>query len=175
MPSTPDWGKFTSRLNFTYIDSSRRNEVEVVGSNAGHNSCARTKGLWVEAGLGLSRVLARRSNVNYVHGSTRTALGASFFTRRTRASRTGTYPDKVRHHRTVDLFARYNINKNFSSGNASLLNAKTRPRRTIRLQRDQPVRLQPVRHPRPPVPPRREVHDVVVSGGAASPPSGSTR
>lgn len=116
-----DFGKWTSRLNFTYIDSFKENEVEVVGSNAGNNTLPRTKGV-----VGLDwdyRAFSATVNVNYTHGYHQTALGGSFFTAQDPRFQNGVYPDKVRHHRTVDLFARYNINKNFSVSGA-ILNAE---------------------------------------------------
>ena len=116
-----DMGKWTSRLNFTYIDSFKENDVEVVGSNAGNNTLPRTKGV-----VGLDwdyRALSATVNFNYTHGYYQRFLGASFFAPQDPRFQNGVYPDRVNHYRTVDLFARYNINKNFSI-NGAILNAE---------------------------------------------------
>ena len=116
-----DVGKWTARANFTYIDSFKENGVEVVGSNAGNNTLPRTKGV-----VGLDwdyRSLSLTANVNYTHGYYQQFLAGSFFTAQDPRFQNGTYPEKVRHHRTLDLFGRYTINKNLSI-NASLINAE---------------------------------------------------
>ncbi|APV51788.1 hypothetical protein BWI17_20155 [Betaproteobacteria bacterium GR16-43] len=116
-----DMGKWTTRMNFTYIDSFKEDDVEVVGSNAGTNTLPRTKGV-----VGLDwdyRAFSATVNVNYTHGYHQTALAASYYTAQDPQFQNRTYNEKVRHHRTVDLFGRYNINKNFQVF-VSLLNAE---------------------------------------------------
>ncbi len=116
-----DMGKWTSRLNFTYIDSFKEDDVEVVGSNAGRNTLPRTRGV-----VGFDwdyRAISATVNVNYTHGYYQRFLPGSFFAPQDPRFQNGVYPDKVRHHRTVDLFARYNINKNLSV-NGAIINAE---------------------------------------------------
>lgn len=116
-----DIGKFTGRVNWTYFDSFKENDVEVVGSNCGNNTIPRAKGI-----LGLDwdyRAFSATVNVNYTHGYHQCALAGSFYTPQDPQFQNGVYNEHVRHHRTVDLYARYNFNKNFQI-NGSILNAE---------------------------------------------------
>ncbi len=116
-----DVGKWTTRVNWTYFDSFKEDDVEVVGSNAGTNTIPRSKGV-----VGLDwdyRGFAATVNVNYTHGYYQRFVASSFFTAQDPRFQNSTYPDKVRAYRTVDLFARYNVNKNLQI-TASILNAE---------------------------------------------------
>ncbi|QJR10314.1 Vitamin B12 transporter BtuB [Usitatibacter rugosus] len=117
-----DIGKFTGRVNWTYFDSFKENDTEVVGSNAGTNTIPRAKGV-----VGLDwdyRAFSATVNMNYTHGYHQTAASlASYMVPQDPQFQNGIYPEKVRHFRTVDIYARYNLNKNFQI-NASLVNAE---------------------------------------------------
>jgi iron complex outermembrane receptor protein len=60
--------------------------------------------------------------MNYIHGYHQQLLAGSFFAPQNPLIQNGVYPDRVSHYRTVDLFARYQVNKNWTVF-ASLLNA----------------------------------------------------
>jgi hypothetical protein len=154
-----DIGKFTGRVNWTYFDSFKENDVEVVGSNAGTNTIPRAKGV-----VGLDwdyRAFSATVNMNYTHGYHQTAASlASYMVPQDPQFQNGVY-----HGESASLPDRGSSTPATTSTRTSR-STLVRQRRgqdapvRSRLQHDEPVRLQPVRHPRPPVAPRLEVHDV---------------
>ncbi len=119
-------GKVTVRGDAVYVRSFKEDGVEYVGSNGGSNTIPRVRaGLTVDLDTGPWSVTGR---VNYTHKVTQELLGASFFTAQNPAFQNGVYPNTVASHTTVDLFARYSINKNLQISGA-ILNAfdKTPP------------------------------------------------
>ncbi len=118
-------GKFTTRANWTYIDSWKQDGVEYAGTNGGTNTIPRSRGSltqdWDYMGWGLT------GRFNYIHSYYQQLLAGSFFTAQSPLIQTNTYPERVNHYRTIDLFARYQFNKNLSV-NASVVNAEnTKP------------------------------------------------
>ncbi len=112
-------GKFTGRVNASYIDSFKEEGVEYAGTNGGTNTYPRVKATygidWDYRGLSLT------ANMNYISGYYQQFLPGSYFT--PSATQNSVYPDRVEHYRTVDLFARYQVNKNITVS-ASLINAE---------------------------------------------------
>lgn len=103
-------GRFTTRVNFSYIDSFKENGTETVGTNGGTNTMPRTRGTlaqdWDYAGLSLT------AQVNYIHGYYQQLLPGSYFTAQDPRFQNGTFGERIPHYRTLDLFARYQVNKN---------------------------------------------------------------
>ncbi len=115
-------GKFTTRVNFTYIDSWKQDGAEYAGRNDGTNTIPRSRGSvtqdWDYKGLALT------ATMNYIRGYHQGILeGTSFTAPQNPLIQTGVYPDRVSHYRTLDLFARYQINKNWTVY-ASMINAE---------------------------------------------------
>ena len=105
-----NWGRFTSRLNATYVDSFEEEGVEYAGTNGGFNTYPRWKGyVSMDWDQGPWAVTGR---VNYIHHYHQQLLAGSFFTPQDPLFQTGTYPVKVPSYTTLDLFGRYNINPN---------------------------------------------------------------
>jgi iron complex outermembrane recepter protein len=113
-------GKFTTRANFSYIDSFKEDGVETAGTNGGSNTMPRTRGNialdWDYAAFSAT------AQWNYIRGYYQQLLPASYFTVQTPAYQNGTYHDRIPNYRTVDLFARYQVNKNLRVF-ASVINA----------------------------------------------------
>jgi iron complex outermembrane receptor protein len=104
------WGRFTTRLNTTYVDSFEEEGTECAGTNGCTNTYPRWKGyVSVDWDQGPWAVTGR---VNYIHHYYQNLLAGSFFTPQHPLFQTGTYPVKVPSYTTLDLFARYNINPN---------------------------------------------------------------
>ena len=114
-------GKFTTRVNWTYVDSWKQDGTEYAGTNGGTNTIPRSRGTltqdWDYMGWGLT------GRFNYIHGYHQQLLAGSFFAPQDPLIQKSTYPDRVEHYRTLDLFARYQFNKNLTV-NASLINAE---------------------------------------------------
>ncbi|HQY45478.1 MAG TPA: TonB-dependent receptor [Usitatibacteraceae bacterium] len=114
-------GKFTGRMNFSYIDSFEEDGTETVGTNGGTNTMPRTRGTfaldWDHGALSTT------AQVNYIHGYYQQLLPASYYTTQAPQYQNGTYGDRVPHYRTLDVFARYQVNKNLRVF-ASLINAE---------------------------------------------------
>jgi iron complex outermembrane receptor protein len=113
-------GKFTTRLNWTYVDSWKQDGVEYAGTNGGsiatlpRNRYALT-GDWDHMGWGVT------ARFNYIDGYQQQLLAGSFFA--PTFGQNSTYPENVPHYRTWDLFARYQFNKNLTL-NASVINVE---------------------------------------------------
>ena len=120
-------GKFTSRLNVTYIDTFKEDGVEVAGTNGGLiSTIPRLKGslaLDYENGP-----LATTLAMNYIHHYWQFLLPGSWFVPGDPRFQNGVYPDKVPRYITYDIFAKYNITKNLSvSGSIVNFTDKTPP------------------------------------------------
>jgi iron complex outermembrane receptor protein len=105
-----NWGRFTTRLNTTYVDSFEEEGTECVGTNGCTNTYPRWKGyVSLDWDQGPWAVTGR---VNYIHHYYQNLLAGSFFTPQHPLFQNGTYPIRVPSYTTFDLFARYNINPN---------------------------------------------------------------
>jgi iron complex outermembrane receptor protein len=106
-----NWGRFTTRLNTTYVDKFEEEGTEFAGTNGGFNTYPRWKGyLSLDWDQGPWAVTGR---LNYIHHYHQYLLAGSFFAPQDPRFQTGTYPAKVPSYTTYDLFARYNITANF--------------------------------------------------------------
>jgi iron complex outermembrane recepter protein len=114
-----NWGRFTTRLNATYVDEFEEEGVECAGTNGCTNTYPRWKGYvsldWDQGPWAIT------GRVNYIHSYHQDLLAGSFFTPQDPRFQTGTYPDKVPSYTTLDLFGRYTITPNFTVS-ASILN-----------------------------------------------------
>jgi iron complex outermembrane receptor protein len=103
-----NYGRFTTRLNTTYVDEFEEEGVEFAGTNGGTNTYPRWKGYvsldWDQGPWAFT------GRVNYIHHYHQQLLAGSFFTPQHPLFQTGTYPVKVPSYTTLDLFGRYNIN-----------------------------------------------------------------
>jgi iron complex outermembrane receptor protein len=114
-------GKVTTRANFSYIDSFKEDGVETAGTNGGSNTMPRTRGT-----LSLDwdyQSFSATGSFNYIHSYYQQLLPSSRFTPQDPQFQNGVYPDRIPRYHTVDLFARYFINKNLSVS-ASIVNAE---------------------------------------------------
>jgi iron complex outermembrane receptor protein len=101
------WGRFTTRLNTTYVDSFEEQGTECVGHNGCTNTYPRWKGyVSLDWDRGPWAVTGR---VNYIHSYYQDLLAGVFFTPQDPRIQTGTYPERVPSYTTLDLFGRYNI------------------------------------------------------------------
>ncbi len=114
-----NWGRFTSRLNTTYVAKFEEDGVENVGRNGGTVTVPRWKGFasldWDQGPWTVS------GRVNYIDSYYDDFLAGSFFTAQDPRFQTGKYPTKVPSYTTFDLYGRYNITANLSVS-ASVLN-----------------------------------------------------
>ena len=116
---TTTFGKFTSRLNLTYVRSFKEDGVEYVGSNGGSNTIPRIRASYSQDwDQGPWSVTAR---VNYTHSVKQELLPASYFTAQDPRFQTGVYPERVGSSTTLDLSGRYKLNKNITLS-ASMIN-----------------------------------------------------
>jgi iron complex outermembrane recepter protein len=114
-----NWGRFTSRLNATYVAKFEEDGVDNAGRNGGTVTVPRWKGFAsVDWDQGPWTVSGR---INYVHSYYQDFLAGSFFTPQDPRFQTGTYPERVPSYTTFDLYGRYNITSNLSVS-ASVLN-----------------------------------------------------
>ncbi len=114
-----NWGRFTTRLNTTYVDKFEEDGVENAGRNGGTVTVPRWKGFlsqdWDQGPWTVS------GRVNYIHHFYQDGWPDRSLLRKIHASRAGTYPSHVPSYTTFDLFGRYNITPNFAVS-ASVLN-----------------------------------------------------
>ena len=107
-----NWGRFTSRLNTTYVAKFEEDGVENAGHNGGTVTVPRWKGFasldWDQGPWTVS------GRMNYIHHYTQDLLAASFFTPQDPRFQSGTYPTQVPSYTTFDLYGRYNISSNLS-------------------------------------------------------------
>lgn len=107
------FGRFTTRLNVTYIDTFKEDGVEVAGTNGGLISTVpRVKGvLSVDYDNGpLSATVQGR----YTHHYWQALLPGSWFVPGDPRFQNGVYPDHVPRYIAYDIFAKYNVTKNLS-------------------------------------------------------------
>jgi iron complex outermembrane receptor protein len=113
------WGRFTTRLNTTYVDEFEENGTEFAGTNGGTVTVPRWKGFisldWDQGPWAAS------GRINYIHSFNEYLLAGSFFVPQDPRFQTGTFPTKVPSYTTFDLFGRYNITPDLSVS-ASVLN-----------------------------------------------------
>ncbi len=114
-----NWGRFTSRLNTTYVAKFEEDGVENVGRNGGTVTVPRWKGFasldWDQGPWTVS------GRMNYIHSYYQDFLAGSFFTPQDPRFQNGTYPVRVPSYTTFDAYGRYNITSNLSVS-ASVLN-----------------------------------------------------
>jgi iron complex outermembrane recepter protein len=112
-------GRFTTRLNTTYVDEFEEEGTECAGTNGCTNTYPRWKGYialdWDQGPWALT------GRLNYVHHYYQNLLGGSFFAPQNPLIQTGTYPVKVPSYTTYDLFGRYSVSANLTVS-ASILN-----------------------------------------------------
>ncbi|MBI3367201.1 MAG: TonB-dependent receptor [Burkholderiales bacterium] len=112
-------GTFTVRGDVTYTKTFKENGIEYVGTNGGANTYPRIKG---NLGLDFDRgPWSFTTRASYVHSVYQQLLAASFYTIHTPEFQNGPYPERVGSRTTVDLFGRYNVNKNITIA-ATVLN-----------------------------------------------------
>ena len=122
-----EMGRWTTRLNVSYIDTFEEEGVQVAGGNGGSNTIPRTRGsLAIDWDY---RAFAATFQANYIRGYRQELLVANWFTDPVDLNvQNGRYPDKIPSRTTYDLFARYNITKNLSiSGSVININDKKPP------------------------------------------------
>lgn len=113
------WGRFTSRLNTTYVAKFEEDGFDGAGRNGGTVTVPRWKGFAnLEWDQGPWTVSGR---MNYIHSYYQDFLAGSFFVPQDPRFQNGTYPTRVPSYTTFDAFGRYNITANLSVS-ASVLN-----------------------------------------------------
>jgi iron complex outermembrane receptor protein len=120
-------GRWTARVNVSYVDSFKEEGTEYAGTNGGSNTIPRTRG-----NLALDwdhQALAVTAQVNYIRSYYQQSLPSSWFTPPTDLNfQNGLYPDRIPTRVTYDMYARYNINKNLAiSGSIININDKKPP------------------------------------------------
>jgi iron complex outermembrane receptor protein len=104
-------GRFTTRLNTSYINKYEVEGDEFAGRN-GFGSIPRFRGFvsmdWEQGAFLVN------GRVNYIHSYTQQLLAASFFAPQDPRFQTGTYDAKIPSYTTVDLFGRWNITPKLS-------------------------------------------------------------
>lgn len=105
------FGRWTTRANFTYVDSWYQDGVEYAGTNGqGTSTIPRVKGfLAVDWDF---RALAMTAQMNYTRRYYQQFLVGSFFVPGDPRFQHQAYPEKVPSYITYDLFASYDITKN---------------------------------------------------------------
>ena len=107
-----NWGRFTSRLNTTYVAKFEEDGFDAAGRNGGTNTIPRWRGFAsLDWDQGPWTVTGR---MNYIHSYYQDLLAGSFFTPQDPRFQNGTYPTRVPSYTTFDAFARYNITANLS-------------------------------------------------------------
>jgi iron complex outermembrane receptor protein len=107
-----EMGRWTTRVNVTYVDSFKEDGTQVAGTNGGTNTIPRTRGqLAVDWDY---RALSTTFAMNYVRGYAQQLLAGTFFTPMDPRLQTQVYPDRVPSYTTFDVFGKYQITKNLS-------------------------------------------------------------
>jgi iron complex outermembrane receptor protein len=109
-------GRWTTRLNMTYVNSFKEDygdgATEFAGTNGGTNTYPRTRGQlafdWDY------RALSSTFAVNYIRGYHQQLLAGSFFTPGDPRVQTQVYPERVPSYITYDIFGKYQLTKNLS-------------------------------------------------------------
>jgi iron complex outermembrane receptor protein len=119
------WGRFTSRLNASYVDTFEEDGFEAAGKNGGTNTIPRLRAS-ISQGWEQGPYLAQ-ATVNYIHSYRQQLLAGSFFTPQDRRFQNGTYPRSVPAYATLDLFLRYSITSRFQVSGSILNVTDTMP------------------------------------------------
>jgi iron complex outermembrane receptor protein len=115
-----DFGRWTPRLNFTYVDTWFQDGVEYAGTNGqGTSTIPRVKG-FVAVDWDY-RALSMTGQMNYTRRYLQQFLVGSFFVPGDPRFQHQAYPEKVPSYITYDLYASYDITKNLKIS-ASVLN-----------------------------------------------------
>jgi iron complex outermembrane recepter protein len=106
-------GKFTTRLNVTYVDTFKEDGNEVAGTNGGLiSTIPRVKGtLALDYDNG---PISATLSANYIHHYWQLLLDGTRFIPQDPRFQNGVYPDQVPRYITYDIYAKYNITKNLS-------------------------------------------------------------
>ena len=116
---TVSLGKFTAHLDANYVIKFVEDGVSTNDSNGGFNTIPRLKASaaldWDYGPVSLT------GRWNYTKGWSQDFLAGTFFAPRDPRFQTGTYPTKTPDYYTLDIFGRYQFNRNFSI-NASVVN-----------------------------------------------------
>jgi iron complex outermembrane receptor protein len=106
-------GRWTTRLNASYVDDWIQDGVQYAGTNGqGTSTIPRVRGqLAVDWDY---RALSMTAAANYIRSFYQQFLGASFFTPQDPRFQNQVYPERVPSYVTYDLFAKYQFTKNLS-------------------------------------------------------------
>jgi len=112
-------GRFTTRANFSYIDSWKQDGTEYAGTNGqGTSTLPRIRGQlafdWDY------RALSATFATNYIRSYYQQFLAGAFFTPQDPRLQNQTYPERIPTYVTYDLFAKYQFTKNLSVSGAVL-------------------------------------------------------
>ena len=120
------YGRFTPRVNLSYVDSWKQDGTEYAGTNGqGTSTIPRVRGQ-----LSLDwdfRALSVTAAANYTRHYRQDFLPASWFTPQDPRFQNQTYPPNVPSYTTYDLFAKYQLTKNLSINGAILNINQTLP------------------------------------------------
>jgi iron complex outermembrane receptor protein len=119
MPS--DFGRWTARTNFSYVNSFKEEGVEIAGTNGGNNTIPRVRGnVAVDWDY---RAFANTLQMNYIRGYLQQLLPGSFFAQQDPRFQNGTYPTRVPSYISYDWYGKYTLTKNLSIS-AAVLNLR---------------------------------------------------
>ncbi|HUR19830.1 MAG TPA: TonB-dependent receptor, partial [Vicinamibacterales bacterium] len=112
-------GRFTTRANFSYIDSWKQDGTEYAGTNGqGTSTLPRVRGQlafdWDY------RAVSATFATNYIRSYHQQFLVGSFFTAGDPRFQNQVYPERVPSYVTFDMFAKYQVTKNLSVSGAVL-------------------------------------------------------
>jgi iron complex outermembrane receptor protein len=121
-----EFGRWTARLNMTYVDSFKEDGTQVAGTNGGTNTIPRTRGQ-----LALDwdyRALSATLATNYIQGYHQQLLAGSFFAPTDPRIQNQVYPERIPSYITYDIFGKYQLTKNLSiSGSVVNINNQLPP------------------------------------------------
>jgi iron complex outermembrane receptor protein len=110
--ASTEFGRWTTRLNVTYVDNFKEDGTQYAGTNGGTNTIPRTRGQ-----LALDwdyRAISSTLAGNYVRGYYQQLLAGTFFTPMDPRIQNQVYPDRVPSYITYDIFGKYQLTKNLS-------------------------------------------------------------
>src|SRR5690606_18649038 len=120
-------GRWTSRLNMSYIDSYTQDGTEYAGTNGqGTSTLPRVRGQlafdWDY------RAISATAAANYIRGYRQACLVANYFAPGDPRFQNQVYPERVPSYVTYDIFAKYQVTKNLAiSGSILNVNNKMPP------------------------------------------------